>query len=447
MIPPLRPEELDIDSVVVVMMENRSFDHYFGALRLVEGRPVNGLDARFANPRPDGTPVPVFPMDLRCVHDPAHSWTAGRAQVNGGLNDGFVREHSRVAMRDGFPIEAADQVMGYHDRGDLPLFYALADEFVLCDQWHCSVLGPTWPNRFFLHSAQSGGRMGNAFPEDPEGFKWPTVYDRLDQAGIEWATYYGDLSFLLLFKNLREQPTRFRPFEQFLDDARSGRLPAVCHVEPTYFGNAANDDHPPHDLLRGQVFLSTVLRAIADGPQWARTLVLITYDEHGGFFDHVPPPMVDDERAADGFGQLGVRVPGLVVSPWARRAAVSSMLHEHSSVPAFLAWLHGLEPLTVRDAQANFFLDALDIDRIRRDDPRPMPNLPVLEVDPDVAPECIEFVEPAAAGTELAQMADAGLLPARFDRRAGSADRLRMINRELIRLGGARQVRRPRRWW
>ena len=158
MIPPLRPEELDIDSVVVVMMENRSFDHYFGALRLVEGRPVNGLDARFANPRPDGTPVPVFPMDLRCLHDPPHSWNAGRAQVNGGLNDGFVREHTRIAMNEGFPLEAADQVMGYHDRADLPLFYALADEFVLCDQWHCSVLGPTWPNRFYMHCGSARGQ-------------------------------------------------------------------------------------------------------------------------------------------------------------------------------------------------------------------------------------------------------------------------------------------------
>lgn len=433
-IPPLRPEELDIDSVVIVMMENRSFDHYFGARRLLEGLPVNGLDARFSNPRPDGTQVPIFPYDLRCVEDPPHSWTASRRQFNGGANDGFVREHYQRAP------EAADQVMGYFDRGDLPFLYALADQFVLCDQWYSAVLGPTWPNRFYLHSAQSNGRMNNAFPEDPDGFAWPTLYDRLDAAGIEWKSYFSDLPFLYLFKSLRPQMGRFGSIEQFVDDARSGRLPAVCQVEPTYFGAAGNDDHPPHDTMRGQVFLSTILRAIADGPQWARTLVLLTYDEHGGFFDHVAPPTVDDERAADGFGQLGIRVPGLVVSPYAKRGAVSSLLYEHSSVPAFIGWLHGLEPLTVRDANANIFLDALDIDRIRRDDPRPMPSLPVLEVDPEIAPECVPFMATTAA-VELAQLADRGVIPAALDRRHASGDRLRMLNRTLIELGGSRRRR------
>ena len=440
-IAPLLPEELDIETVVILMMENRSFDHYFGSLSLEEGRAVNGLVPGFRNPRPDGSFVQPFPMDLRCVADPPHGWFASRDQVNGGANDGFVREHYASLVEEGLPPEAADQVMGYHRRAHIPILYSLADEFVLCQQWFCSVLGPTWPNRLYLHSAQSNGRMNNDFPEDQvNGFTWPTIYDRLSDAGIEWKSYYSDLPFLFLWGGLRAQGTRFAPVAQFVDDARSGRLPAVCSVEPVFIADAANDDHPPHDIMRGQAFLSTILHALAEGPQWERSMVIITYDEHGGFFDHVAPPTVEDERSADGFGQLGVRVPGLVISPYAHRGFTSSTLYEHSSVAAFLEWLFGLEPLTVRDAQANYFIDAFDVDRIRRNDPRPFPALPVIDLDPDATPECVALGE--AAANELALFADAGGIPAAFDRRRESPALVRMLNRELIRMGGARVRRR-----
>jgi phospholipase C len=439
-IAPLLPEELDVETVVIVMMENRSFDHYFGSLSLEEGRAVAGLVPGLSNPHPDGTIVRPFPMDLRCVADPPHSWTRSRAQVNGGANDGFVRAHFASLLDDDLPTAAAEQVMGYHRRAHLPILYALADEFVLCQQWFCSVLGPTWPNRFYLHSAQSNGRINNDFPEDRvNGFTWPTIYDRLGEAGIEWKSYYSDLPFLFLWGGLRAQTTRFAPLAQFLDDARSGRLPAVCYLEPVFFAAPANDDHPPHDIMRGQAFLSTILHALAEGPQWERSMVIITYDEHGGFFDHVPPPTVEDERSADGFGQLGVRVPGLVISPYAHRGVASSTLYEHSSVAAFLEWLFGLEPLTVRDAQANYFIDALDVDRIRRNDPRPFPALPVIDVDPDATPECVALGETAV--NELALFADAGGIPPSFDRRRDGPSLVRTLDRELIRMGGARARR------
>lgn len=217
----------------------------------------------------------------------------------------------------------------------------------------------------------------------------------------------------------------------------------MCHVEPLYLGASANDDHPPHDINRGQAFLSTILHALAEGPQWSRSMVIITYDEHGGFFDHVAPPMVDDERSSEGFGQLGVRVPGIVISPYARRGFVSSTLYEHSSVPAFLEWLFGLEPLTIRDTQANYLTDAFDIDRVRRQDPRPFPTLPVVDVDPDPSPECLPFANTSAAH-ELAQFADAGGMPASLDRRREGPAVLRTLNRELIRMGGGRARRRWR---
>jgi len=437
---PLRPEDLDIETIVIVMMENRSFDHYFGALSLLEGRPVDGLPSGIALPRPDGSLVEPFRMDERCVADPPHGWESSRRQVNGGANDGFVREHfARVVEREGFPPATGDQTLGYHDRSQLPLLYSLADEFALCERWFCSVLGPTWPNRMFLHSAQSNGRMNNAFPEDlVAGFTWPTIYDRLGDAGIDWKGYFGDLSFLLLWGRLRNQTARLVEIETFFDDARSGRLPPVCSVEPNFFGPAANDDHPPHDFARGQAFLSSVIHAVAQGPQWDRSLILVTYDEHGGFYDHVPPPSVDDERAADDFDQLGVRVPGLVISPYTRPGYVSSKLVEHSSAPAFIEWIFGLPPLGIRDAQAGFFLDTFDVGRIHRRDPRPLPALPILDLHPDLAAECLDFDENVGGGQELAAFADAAPIPSSLDRRNDSGRILERIQRELIRMGGAR---------
>jgi len=201
----LIPEDLDIDTVVV-MMENRSFDHYLGALSLVEGRAVDGLAPGFANPRRDGSLVAPFALDLRCVADPPHSWRAGRAQFHAGANDGFVREYTDSVEEEGFAPKRGDAAMGYHTRAQLPIAYALADQFAICDRWFCSVLGPTWPNRFFLHSAQSNGRINNAFPDDlVNGFTWPTIYDRLNAAGITWGAYWSDLSFLLLWGRLQPQ--------------------------------------------------------------------------------------------------------------------------------------------------------------------------------------------------------------------------------------------------
>src|SRR5262245_14039143 len=268
---PLAPEELDIETVIIVLMENRSFDHYFGSLSLEEGRAIDGLVPGFTNPLPDGTPVGSFPMDLRCVADPPHGWDSSRAQVNGGANDGFVREHY-ADLPDELKA-AAGQVMGYQRRQHIPILYALADEFVLCQRWFSSVLGPTWPNRMYLHSAQSNGRMNNDVPELP-GFTWPTIYDRLSAAGIEWRSYYSDLPFLWLWGHLRDQMDRYRTIPNFLDDARSGQLPPVCYVDPAYIGPFGNDDHPPHDIARGQVFLSTLLHALAEGPQWSRSMVI-----------------------------------------------------------------------------------------------------------------------------------------------------------------------------
>lgn len=435
---PLMPEELDIQSVVIVMMENRSFDHFVGSYSLLEGRSVDGLRNGFTNPRPDGSLVASFRSGLRCVDDPPHSWSAGHRQVDNGANDGFVSEYHSRLVNNGIDPALADEAMGYFTRADLPIHYALADEFALCQRWFSAVLGPTWPNRMYLNTAQSNGRMNNDLPPLTVGFTWPTIWDRLNDAGIDWKSYFGDLPFLFLWGRLRAQQNHFGRFEEFLDQARSGTLPAVCHIEPIY---QFNSDHPPQDTALGQAFLSSILSSIAEGPQWARTMVILCYDEHGGFFDHVAPPIVADERAADGFGQLGVRVPGIVISPYTKRGYVSSTLHEHSSVPAFLEWLFGLPPLTVRDANANYFLDTFDLRRIRNADPRPFPGLPVIDADPDEPAECFRFTNPDAGDRDLERFADVGGIPSEFDGRKDAPELIRTINRELIAMGKARRRR------
>lgn len=430
----LLPEELDIETVIVVMMENRSFDHYFGAYRLLEGRAVDGLRAGFSNPHPEGGEVPIFRTGMHCIEDPPHSWDQSRRQVAGGRNDGYVSEFYARLQRQEMDVAEAVEVMGYLTRAELPILYGLADEFALCERWFCSVLGPTWPNRMYLTTAQSNGHMGNEVPPLTTGFQWPTLFDALSAAGIPWRAYYNDLPFMLLFGSHRAGDRVVR-FEQFLDDARSGNLPAVCHVEPGY---TINDDHPPNNIQLGQAFLSSIVHAVADGPQWSKSLIVITYDEHGGFYDHVTPPVVADERSEQGFGQLGVRVPALVISPYTRRGAVSSTLLEHSSFPAFVEWLFGLPPLTVRDANANLFLDTFDLRRVRNGDPRPFPALPVIGVDPNVPEECLRFGRQAqAAHQDIERFADAGGIDPAFDLRPEAEQVARAIHRELIAMGKA----------
>jgi phospholipase C len=424
----LLPEELDIETIIVVMMENRSFDHYFGSLSLLEGLAVDGLQPGFSNPRLDDSLVDPFHMSLRCVADPPHSFGSSHEQVNDGRNDGFVREHARRVGS-----EHGDEVMGYYVRDQLPLLYAVADEFTLCQSWHCAVLGPTFPNRYYLHSAQSGGLKQNDPPR--RGQAWRTIYDALTDAGISWKSYFSDVPFLALFPNLVFSPNLTR-IEQFYEDARLGQLPAVCHVEPSY---TLNDDHPPHDIRLGQAFLSSILHAVGQGPQWERSMIIITYDEHGGFFDHVAPGKVEDERAAEGFDQLGVRVPALVISPYSPAGLVSSTLYEHSSVPAFIEWLFGLPPLTVRDANANIFLDALDSRLVRRGDRRPFPELPVVDVDPDTPLECAAFQ--GAGAQDIERYADAGVIPRSLDLRRETPQIMEHITRELIRMGAGRRAR------
>jgi phospholipase C len=234
-----------------VMMENRSFDHYLGALRLDRAYPgaalVDGLRGDESNPDPDGAQVPVYRMTERSVPTPPHQWEPARAQFDGGRNDGFVRAHAGPHQH---------HVMGYYDRELLPLYYALADQFTVCDRWFSSVMGPTWPNRFYLHAATSQGVRTNA----PLGFGGPpTIWQRLRQRCLPCTNYAagGAPWYLAAFaaQTLGGDDAAVQAdIEDFFRDARLGTLPSFALIEPDFL---LNDDRPPHDVTLGQACVSS----------------------------------------------------------------------------------------------------------------------------------------------------------------------------------------------
>ena len=377
-----------IDHIVVLMMENRSFDHMFGALSLLEGRLVDGLTGRESNPAGNGDAVAVFALgNVNVETDPSHSWDGSRAQWNQGANDGFVTSFAG----EGAPDPA--QIMGYYDRARLPASYALADSYALCDRWFASVMGPTWPNRFHLNLGTSHGLMTN----DPVS-EQPSIFDRLDDAGISNVYYNAGLPFAFSYGKTEG----FGTMSDFFEAAAKGTLPSFSMVDPVFtFGeNIGTDDHPPCDPMLGQAFIASVYAALAQSPAWDNTLLVITYDEHGGFFDHVSPPQTDDERPE--FRQLGFRVPAVVVGARTRRGCVNSTQFDHVSVVATITRKWGLEPLSSRVMTTSDLSSCLDPAYI--DDPQPPISLPMLSVQrPPKVPEGVQL----GGHRELVDLAEA----------------------------------------
>jgi phospholipase C len=399
-----------ITNIVVVMMENRSYDHYLGARKLLEQKGGDGLVATMSNLDMSGAERAIYLETVNCVADPPHEWDSSRAQFDGGLNDGFMTQYQIARGTDIDP-----HVMAYFGRAELPVTWALADAYTSCDHWFASVMGPTYPNRFYLHTGQSNGQMDNAFPS----VAWPTIYDRLAAAGVPFTYYYSDLPFLALFPDA--DPTKWKSIGDFYVDAHAGTLPPVVVADPA-FGTFGNDDHPPHHPLLGQQFIASIYNALATSPQWESTLLVVTYDEHGGFFDHVAPPKAADERTAQGFDQLGFRVPAMVIGPYVKQGQVSSTIYDHTSVLKHIENMFHLAPLTMRDAAANDLSDMIDQARLAAGQASAPITLPVVDVDPGT-------LDQACSGkpTDLELAFDRGLLPPEFDRRRQSRDTLHFI--------------------
>jgi phospholipase C len=332
-----------IQHIVVTMMENRSFDHLLGWLPHARGR-----QARLVYRDASGAPFRTHRLrrDTKgCGHpDPDHSYAGGRAQYAGGSMDGFLRS----GANDEYAI-------GYYVESDRPFLAALARHYTTLDGYFCSILGPTFPNRLFQHAAQTD-RLDNSLRLST----LPTIWDRLAEAGVSARYYYSNLPFLGLW-GLRYRDLA-GPVQEFFEDAAAGTLPAVSFVDPRFslFGGAlANDDHPHADIRAGDAFLASVYHALAGGPGWPGTVLVVNYDEWGGFFEHVAPPRVvapngTDPDLVDGRALLGFRVPAVVASPFTRgepsSPRVSHLLFDHTSVLKLIEWRFALEPLGARDA-------------------------------------------------------------------------------------------------
>jgi phospholipase C len=331
---PKVPANSQIDHVVVVMMENRSFDHYLGW--------VKGADGPRANQKyrdADGVDHPIWHLDSftgDAYHDPNHSRTGGIAELNGGACDGWLT----APNNDEYSIS-------YYRSADLDFYRGAAPYWTVCDRFFASFLGPTYPNRFYMHSAQTDRENNAAVVNNT-----PTIWDSLANAGLDGRYYYSDLPFIALYGG-RYTPISF-PFDTFLSDCASGNLADVSYIDPRFFTTASGaqcDDHPHADVRLGQSFLNSIYQAVTSSPQWANTLLVITYDEWGGFFDHVQPGVTADVVPA--YGQRGFRIPTLLIGPRVRRHNVSHRVFDHSSILKFIEWRFGLPPLTPRDAAAN----------------------------------------------------------------------------------------------
>lgn len=353
------PARSGIEHIVLVTMENRSFDHFLGWLTHADGRQA-GLEYLDRAGVPHLT-YPLAPDFQGCGHpDPDHSYVGGRVAYNDRAVDGWLR----AGANDPYAI-------GYYTQQDLAFLSQAALRWTVCDRYFAPIMAGSFPNRLYQHAAQTD-RLSNT----AEVTRLPTIWDRLEDAGLEGRYYFSDAPFLALWGT--RYLSLFRPFGAFLVDALTGQLPQVAFVEPRFLDNASGtsgDDHPYADIRNGQAFLALIYAVLTRSPAWPRTVLIITYDEWGGFFDHVPPPVVSEIPDADlaaghTDGLLGFRVPCLLISPFARRAEVSSVVFDHTSVLRLIEWRWDLAPLTVRDAGANNLADALDFSAPRRAAPQ-----------------------------------------------------------------------------
>jgi len=425
-----------IEHVFVLMLENRSFDHMLGFSGITGVDPFGdptifnaGFDpSTTSNINPvTGLPVLVSaPADFQLKdvdEDPGHEFEntlvalcgsgAVYTPVLGGYpavdNSGFIQNY----LDNGSPTP--ERIMRCYDPRQLPVINALAREFAVCDQWFSSLPGPTWPNRFFLLAATSGGLDGSPDKWDVvtstavEGYRFQNgnVFDLLDANCIPWRIFEGDdfpVSFAMKGMNLNWLQGRFKDFDDFASEVNKATFSEkFVFIEPKYGSHkfdvtgpgdftCGNSMHPLDDVIRGERLIKTVYETIRNSPHWEHSLLLITFDEHGGFYDHVRPgpamPPNDLETAsyvqhAFKFDQLGVRVPALVISPYTQRGVIDHTTYDHTSMLATVERLFGMGHLTDRDADANDFLHLLPRSVPRTDAPS---TLPPVAVNPNPLP-------------------------------------------------------------
>ena len=348
-----------IEHLMVIMQENHTFDNYFGTFPGANGPPAGTCVPK--DPAvPNGPCVPPTHLASHRTEDLHHGRRVAARAFNDGKMDGFVMAQDERNL----PGEVA---MGYYDGSDLPFYWNLATDYVLADRFFSSEWGGSLAN----HMYWVAGRGANGVP--PNGFSSPTIFDRLEEAGVSWKFYVQNydprINFrdvdpenpkasqtvwvpLLNFPRFLDDPVRnskIVDISEYYEDLANGTLPAVAFMAPS-----GASEHPPGDVTNGQVYATSLITALMRSPSWWNSLFIVTWDDWGGWYDHVAPPAVD----SDGYG---FRVPALFVSPYARPALIDSTVYDYTSILRFIEENWGVEPLTARDASANSIAGALDL--------------------------------------------------------------------------------------
>ena len=400
-----------VDKIVVLMQENRSFDHYFGQLNAYLAKKVRNdarLQAEYSGWHVDGAQasgqddgkggkLSGHHAPELCHADTNHEWYGAHEEFNGGKMNGFYQANQSF-IEEGQPtVDAAlingERALWWYDERDIPFYYSLASTFGIGDHYFSSVMGPTWPNRDYLYAATSRGMTTNKRP-NLTNLDFPAhdtvIFHELQRRKVDWQIFVdGALPAPRMATFLSPGTVfwhymlagRVHGMGDFYERARNGTLPEVSFLDANIHEDVdGNDEHPPGDIQNGQKFTSDIVHAMFGSPNWKDSVLFITYDENGGIYDHVVPPSAcapdeiapefstDEDKAFDaanpgtGFGQLGFRVPVTVVSPFAKKGYVSHKTYDHTSITRFIETKFKMPALTARDANADAMLDFFDFE-------------------------------------------------------------------------------------
>jgi phospholipase C len=438
---------MSVRHVFVLMLENRSFDHMLGFSGITgtdaatgQSTQVNGLSGKESNSFAGQSYGVRQPADYTMPVDPGHEFPDVVTQLcgpaatypSGGpyppiVNSGFVASYAASGGQSD-----PGEIMKCYSPSQLPVLNALAREFAVCDNWHASMPGPTWPNRLFVHAASSGGLDHSPTTaeivlwETLEGFSFTngTIFDRMNDGKVTWRLYAGD-DFPMVAALKGIQLTLIHPYADFARDLADPRYSvSYTFIEPSY--NVLQDykcstsQHPLDDVTRGEKLIKCTYEAIRNSPLWNESLFILTWDEHGGFYDHAAPPAgpppgdtapgSENNQYGFTFDRYGVRVPAVIVSPLIPRNLVDHRLYDHASVPATLESCYGLRPLTKRDAAANSVLTLASLANPRTDAPQNLPEPAVSGVEGCAPFDCSSpAVAPAALERPLDTVSDGNL--------------------------------------
>jgi phospholipase C len=398
--------DIPIDTIVVIVQENRSFDSYYSHLGKYAGRSdIDGAPDSTTNPdtigTSPGTQHPYQHAPRLCTLDTNHEWFGSHMEYDDGALDGFYQENTgwgTVPAGADPSVGSGERALYWYDERDIPFYYALASTFAIGDRHFCSVLGPTWPNRMYAYAATSFGRTTGEFP-NIDAFPYPkndaVIFDALEKAKISWnivsETVPGPAVVVSLAIVNRWGRNPLIKYDEFFRRVSDGTLPQVVYFDAHIGqeGPGQDDEHPPADVQIGQKLMSDLIHALFKSPQWPRLALFLTYDEHGGFYDHVPPPkacppdaiaplLSPSDPPVGGFDRYGFRVPLIVISPYAKRAYVSHETSDHTSVLRFIEARFGLAALSARDANADALFDYFDFTHPEFLAP---PDLPLATID------------------------------------------------------------------